>query len=256
MPARRSRPMPRRPASRAGSMFRPAAPRGKIVQIAASGAEVGAIPGTRQDVTDAALAADRRQLLRQPQLAAVFYRGHQDPRLRVVGAARLSRARQHPRADRVRQQHPGAGSRLRRTERRGEIARRPRLFAVQAANCAAFAAAWAAGADDFVPFDAAPDGRRRHRHRAPGAHRRGAGRAAPLAAAGWSRCRKTRSRRRWRRSAASASMSSRPLRPPGRRSRRLLPDGTIRPGRDHGRGADRARPQGRGQDRRAARPLN
>ena len=34
-----------------------AAPRGKIVQIAASGAEVVAIPGTRQDVTDAALAA-------------------------------------------------------------------------------------------------------------------------------------------------------------------------------------------------------
>ena len=33
------------------------APRGKIVQIAASGAEVRAIPGTRQDVTEAALAA-------------------------------------------------------------------------------------------------------------------------------------------------------------------------------------------------------
>src|SRR6202035_5218453 len=34
-----------------------AAPRGKIVQIAASGAEVRAVPGTRQAVTEAALAA-------------------------------------------------------------------------------------------------------------------------------------------------------------------------------------------------------
>ena len=30
------------------------------------------------------------------------------------------------------------------------------LFAVQAANCAAFATAWAAGADRFVPFTAQP----------------------------------------------------------------------------------------------------
>ena len=41
-------------------------------------------------------------------------------------------------------------------ERGGEIAVRPRLFAVQAANCAAFAAAWSAGADRFVPFAAQP----------------------------------------------------------------------------------------------------
>jgi threonine synthase len=37
-------------------------------------------------------------------------------------------------------------------ERRGEITRRPRLFAVQAANCAALAAAWDSGAEDYVPF--------------------------------------------------------------------------------------------------------
>jgi len=36
--------------------------------------------------------------------------------------------------------------------RRGEITRRPRLFAVQAANCAALAAASAAGAEGYVPF--------------------------------------------------------------------------------------------------------
>ena len=47
-------------------------------------------------------------------------------------------------------------------ERRGEIGKagqiggRPRLFAVQAANCAALAAAWAAGVDGFVPFQAQP----------------------------------------------------------------------------------------------------
>src|SRR6185436_12926425 len=40
--------------------------------------------------------------------------------------------------------------------RRGEIASRPRLFAVQAENCAAFAAAWTAGATDYVPFAAIP----------------------------------------------------------------------------------------------------
>ena len=39
-------------------------------------------------------------------------------------------------------------------ERAGEISARPRLFAVQAANCAAFAAAWNAGVDGLVPFAA------------------------------------------------------------------------------------------------------
>ena len=38
----------------------------------------------------------------------------------------------------------------------GEIGGRPRLYAVQAANCAALAAAWAAGADGFVPFASSP----------------------------------------------------------------------------------------------------
>jgi threonine synthase len=41
-------------------------------------------------------------------------------------------------------------------EKSGEISERPRLFAVQAANCAAFAAAWAVGEDRFVPFAAKP----------------------------------------------------------------------------------------------------
>src|SRR4029077_12896946 len=37
---------------------------------------------------------------------------------------------------------------------RGEVSGRPRLFAVQAENCAALAAAWDAGAEDYVPFAA------------------------------------------------------------------------------------------------------
>src|SRR5260370_21462127 len=41
-------------------------------------------------------------------------------------------------------------------QRRGEIARRPRLFAVQAENCAAFAVSWAAGAEGYVPFTPGP----------------------------------------------------------------------------------------------------
>jgi threonine synthase len=41
-------------------------------------------------------------------------------------------------------------------ERSGEVTGRPRLFAVQAANCAAFAAAWQAGGDRFVAFAALP----------------------------------------------------------------------------------------------------
>src|SRR5881394_1448897 len=40
--------------------------------------------------------------------------------------------------------------------RRGEISRRPRLFAVQAENCAALAAAWVADAADYVPFSPRP----------------------------------------------------------------------------------------------------
>src|SRR6202007_1530590 len=45
---------------------------------------------------------------------------------------------------------------FRQPEGGGEIAARPRLFAVQAANCAAFAAAWSVGADRFVPFAVKP----------------------------------------------------------------------------------------------------
>ena len=64
-------------------------------------------------------------------------------------------------------------------ERNGEIDRRPRLFAVQAANCAAFAAAWAP-APKTTSRSRRADRRRRHRHGKAGPHARGAGRYAPF----------------------------------------------------------------------------
>jgi threonine synthase len=39
---------------------------------------------------------------------------------------------------------------------RGAIDRIPRIFAAQAANCAAFAAAWGRGSDEWAPFDVSP----------------------------------------------------------------------------------------------------
>jgi threonine synthase len=75
-------------------IFVPAsAPRGKVVQIAASGAAVEAIPGTRQAVTEAALAAT----------GGSFYASHNSPRRRsprpvaaftpaIIGNLSLSKA--------------------------------------------------------------------------------------------------------------------------------------------------------------------
>ena len=62
-------------------------------------------------------------------------------------------------------------------ERNGEIDRRPRLFAVQAANCAAFGAAWNGRRRRLRPVRSRPDRRRRHRHGKTGPHARGAERA-------------------------------------------------------------------------------
>ena len=89
-------------------------------------------------------------LLCEPQLAAVLRGGHQDARLRAVGAAGLSRARQS--------RGPlGCGSNVLGAERgfgellrRGAIERRPRLFGVQAAHCAPYQAAFLADGDHLV----------------------------------------------------------------------------------------------------------
>jgi threonine synthase len=133
-----------------------AAPRGKIVQIAASGAEVRVIPGTRQDVTEAALAAAGES----------FYASHNWQPFFIEGTKTLAYELWEQLGFAVPDNllvPTGYGSNILglergfdELERQGEIARRPRLYAVQAENCAALAAAWSAGAADYVPFVPTP----------------------------------------------------------------------------------------------------
>ena len=215
MPAPRSRPTRPRPGFAAASTCPATAPRGKIVQIAASGAEVRAIPGTRQDVTEAALAAIGRELLRQPQLAAVLYRGHQDAGLRTVGAARLPRAGQHPRADRLWQQHPRPRPRLRRTRTQ----RRDRRAARASSPCRPRIAPPSRPpgrpaptiTSPFAPAPTAADGIATVK---PVRTRRGAERAAPL------RRRRRRGAGSRDRPGAAGARPSRPVRRADRRDRR------------------------------------
>jgi len=133
-----------------------AAPRGKLVQIAAAGADLCAILGTRQDVAEAALAAAGES----------FYASHNRQPFFIEGTKTLAFELWEQLGFRVPDNilvPTGYGSNILglergfdELERSGEIIARPRLFAVQAANCAAFAAAWAAGEDRFVPFAAKP----------------------------------------------------------------------------------------------------
>jgi threonine synthase len=133
-----------------------AAPRGKLVQIAANGADLNAVPGTRQDVADAALAAAGES----------FYASHNWQPFFIEGTKTLAFELWEQLGFRVPDNvlvPTGYGSNILgldrgfdELEKSGELAARPRLFAVQAANCAAFAAAWAAEQDRFVPFAAKP----------------------------------------------------------------------------------------------------
>ena len=132
------------------------APRGKVVQIAASGAEVRAIPGTRQAVTDAALAA----------IGESFYASHNWHPYFIEGTKTLAYELWEQLGFRAPDNilvPTGYGSNILGLDRgfdelarRDEIAGRPRLFAVQAENCAAFAAAWDARAEGYVPFPPKP----------------------------------------------------------------------------------------------------
>ena len=134
-----------------------AAPRAKLVQIAAAGAELRAVPGTRQAVAEAALAAAARES---------FYASHNWHPFFIEGTKTLAYELWEQLGFRLPDNilvPTGYGSNILglergfdELERRGEISGRPRLFAVQAANCAAFAAAWAADAEGFVPFAARP----------------------------------------------------------------------------------------------------
>ena len=133
-----------------------AAPASKLVQIAAAGADLRAIPGTRQAVSDAALAAAGES----------FYASHNWQPHFIEGTKTLAFELWEQLGFRPPDNilvPTGYGSNILgldrgfdELERSGEITARPRLFAVQAANCAAFATVWAAGGDEFVPFSPAP----------------------------------------------------------------------------------------------------
>jgi threonine synthase len=133
-----------------------AAPRGKLVQIAASGAALCRVPGARQNAGAAALAA----------AAESFYASHNWQPFFIEGTKTLAYELWEQSGFRVPDNilvPTGYGSNILglergfgELERRGEIAARPRLFAVQAANCAAFAAAWAARVEHVVPFTVGP----------------------------------------------------------------------------------------------------
>ena len=201
------------------------APRGKIVQIAASGAEVRAIPGTRQAVTEAALAA----------VGESFYASHNWHPFFIEGTKTLAYELWEQLGFRVPDNilvPTGYGSNILgldrgfgELQRRGEITRRPRLYAVQAENCAAFGASWAAGADGYVPFHSRRHRRRRHRSRCG---RCDTGGLAPCAAAWWRRRRAGSRDRPGTQGGGFGCSSSRPRQPPRAALSYLLRDGTIR----------------------------
>jgi threonine synthase len=128
----------------------------KIAQIAAAGADVVAVPGTRQDVAEAALR----------QSAEVFYASHNWQPFFVEGCKTLAYELWEQLGFRAPDSVVvplGYGSNVLGCERgfgellrRGEIGRPPRIFGVQAARCAPYHAAFEAGVDHLVPTPIGP----------------------------------------------------------------------------------------------------
>ena len=125
----------------------------KIAQIAAYGADVVTIHGSRQDVADAALA----------QSAEIFYASHNWQPFFVEGTKTLAYELWEQCGFRAPDNVVvplGYGSNILgcargfdELARNGEIDRMPRLFGIQAANCAPYHAAYRAGGDELVPTD-------------------------------------------------------------------------------------------------------
>lgn len=123
----------------------------KIVQIAACGADAVTIPGSRQDVADAALAmADE-----------IFYASHNRQAFFAEGTKTLAFELWEQYGFEV-PDHVivplgyganvlGCDHGFRELLAAGETARLPRIHGIQAANCAPYFAAYAAGADRLVP---------------------------------------------------------------------------------------------------------
>jgi threonine synthase len=128
----------------------------KIAQIAACGADVVTIKGSRQDVAEAALR----------QSAEIFYASHNWQPFFVEGTKTLAYELWEQGGFRAPDNVVvplGYGSNVLGAERgfdellrTGEIARRPRLFGVQAARCAPYAAAFRAGVEHLVASEIAP----------------------------------------------------------------------------------------------------
>jgi threonine synthase len=128
----------------------------KIAQIAACGADVITIRGTRQDVADAAMRMSRD----------IFYASHNWVPFFVEGTKTLA----YELWEQLGFEAPenvvvplGYGSNVLGCLRgfaelfaRGEIGRVPRIFGVQAENCAPYRAAWVRGVRSLVPIDVRP----------------------------------------------------------------------------------------------------
>jgi threonine synthase len=123
----------------------------KITQIAACGADVVTIKGSRQDVADAALRMSRE----------IFYASHNWQPFFIEGTKTLAYELWEQLGFRAPDNVVvplGYGSNISgcargfaELKRNGEIDRTPRLFGVQAANCAPYYAAFAAGVQQLVP---------------------------------------------------------------------------------------------------------
>ena len=125
-------------------------PPAKTAQTRAYGAEIELIPGTRLDASDAAVR----------QAAAIFYAGHNWQPFFLQGTKTLAYELWEDLGFKAPDNvivPTGAGSNILGCDigfsellRRGEIASRPRLFAVQPANCAPLHASFRAGSNDLV----------------------------------------------------------------------------------------------------------
>jgi threonine synthase len=128
----------------------------KIVQMAATGADVLTIRGSRQDVADAALRYARD----------MFYASHNWQPFFIEGTKTLAYELWEQSGFGVPDNIViplGYGSNIcgcergfEELKRRGEIAEMPRLFGVQASNCAPLHAAFEAGGEELVPARIAP----------------------------------------------------------------------------------------------------
>lgn len=128
----------------------------KIAQIAACGADVITVPGTRQDVADAALRMS----------SEIFYASHNWQPYFIEGTKTLAYELWEGLGFRAPDNIVtplGYGSNVLGLDRgfdellrNGEISTRPRIFGVQAANCAPCYAAWAAGGESPVATAVTP----------------------------------------------------------------------------------------------------